>query len=123
MGVEFNVNQVFDQTKDFIKEKSNKKAIEQATSNEGIIEEFFKDTSYEFNVFYQKLIDAHDSWIYPDDCADDLIGWQFVKINGKTFTPIQERENSISGKLEYRIKPSFYDAFVTHFDTNIRPDM
>ena len=56
MCVEFNVNQAFGQAKDFIKEESNKKAIKQATSNEGIIEEFFKDTSYEFNVFYQKEI-------------------------------------------------------------------
>ena len=123
MGVEFNVNQVLDQAKDFIKEKVDKKSVKQATSIDGIIEEFFKDTSYDFNVFYQKLIDAHNSWIYPDDCTDDLIGWQFVKINGEISTPIQERENSVSGELEYRIKPSLYDAFATYFYTNIRPDM
>ena len=123
MGVEFNVNQALDQAKDFIKEKVDKKSVKQATSIDRIIEEFFKDTSYDFNVFYQKLIDAKDSWIIPDDCADDLIGWQFVEINGETYTPIQKRENSASGELEYRIKPSFYDAFATYFDTNIRPDM
>lgn len=123
MGIEFNVNQALDQAKDFIKEKVDKKSVKQATSIDGIIEEFFKDTSYDFNVSYQKLIDAHNSWIYPDDCADALIGWQFVKINGKISTSIQERENSASGELEYRIKPSFYDAFATYFDTNIRPDM
>lgn len=123
MGAEFNVNQALDQAKNFIKERLDKKSVKQATSIDGIIEEFFKDTSYDFNVFYQKLIDAHNSWIYPDDCADALIGWQFVKINGKISTPIQERENSASGELEYRIKPSFYDAFATYFDTNIRPDM
>ena len=123
MGVEFNVNQAFDQAKDFINEKTDKKSAKQATSIDGIIKEFFKDTSYEFNVFYQKLIDARDSWITPDECADDFIGWQFVKINDETFTPIQERKNSVSGELEYRIKPSIYDAFKTYFDTNIRPDM
>lgn len=76
------------------------------------------------------MIDARDSWIVPDECADDLIGWQFVKIswqfvkiNGETFTPIQDRENSASGELEYRIKPSVYDTFTAYFDTNIRPDM
>lgn len=122
MGVEFNVNQAFDQAKDYIKEKVDKKSAKQATSIDGIIEEFFKDTSYDFNVFYQKLIDAKDSWIIPDDCADDLIGWQFVEINGKTYTPIQDKQNS-DGEIEYRIKPSFYDAFVAYFDTNIRPDM
>ena len=122
MGVEFNVNQAFDQAKDFIKEKSNKKAIEQAISNEGIIEEFFKHTSYEFNMFYQKLIDAHDSWIMPDECAEDLLFWQFVKINGESYTPIQDRRNS-DGDIEYRIKPSFYEMFKTYFGKNIRPDM
>lgn len=122
MGVEFNVNQAFDQAKDYIKEKVDKKSAKQATSIDGIIEEFFKDTSYDFNVFYQKLIDAKDSWIIPDDCADDLIGWQFVEINGKTYTPIQDKQNS-DGEIEYRIKPSFYDAFAAYFDTNIRPDM
>ena len=123
MGVEFNVNQAVDQVKDFISEKVDKKSAKQATSVDGIIEEFFKGTSYEFNVFCQKLIDAESSWIYPDDRANNLIGWQFVKINGKLFTPIQERENSVSSELEYRIKSSFYDAFKTYFDTNIRPDM
>ena len=122
MGVEFNVNQAFDQVKDVIKEKSNKKATKQAISNEGIIEEFFKDTSYDFNVFYQKLIDAHDSWILPDECAEDLSFWQFVKINGEIYTPIQDRRNS-DGEIEYRIKPSFYDAFAAYFNTNARPDM
>lgn len=122
MSIEFNVNQAIDQTKDFIKEKSNKKAIKQAISNEGIIEEFFKDTSYEFNIFYQKLIDAHDSWIMPDECAEDLSFWQFVKINGESYTPIQDRRN-VDGEIEYRIKPSFYDVFTTYFDKNIRPDM
>ena len=73
-------------------------------------------------MFYQKLIDAKDSWIIPDDCADDLIGWQFVEINGKTYTPIQDKQNS-DGEIEYRIKLSFYDAFAAYFDTNIRPDM
>ena len=122
MGVEFNVNQALDQAKDFIKEKVDKKSAKQDTSIDGIIEEFFKDTSYDFNVFYQKLIDAKDSWIIPDDCADDLIGWQFVEINGETYTPIQDKQNS-DGEIEYRIKPSFYDAFAAYFDTNIRPDM
>ena len=88
MGVEFNVNQAFDQAKDFINEKVDKKSAKQATSVDGIIKEFFKDTSYEFNVFYQKLIDAHDSWILPDECAEDLLFWQFVKINGESYTPI-----------------------------------
>lgn len=123
MGVDFNVNQAVDQAKDFISEKTNKKSAKQATSFDGIIKEFFKDTSYDFNVFYQKLIDARESWIVPDECAADLIGWQFVKINGETFTPIQDRENSASGELEYRITPSFYNTFTAYFDTNIRPDM
>lgn len=122
MGVDFNVNQAFDQAKDLIKEKVDKKSAKQATSIDGIIEEFFKDTSYDFNVFYQKLIDARDSWIAPDECAEDLLFWQFVKINDKSYTPIQDRRNS-DGELEYRIKPSFYDAFAAYFDTNIRPDM
>ena len=122
MGIEFNVNQAVDQAKDFIKEKADKKSAKQATSIDGIIEEFFKNTSYEFNVFYQKLIDARDSWIAPDECAEDLLFWQFVKINGESYTPIQDRRNS-DGELEYRIKPSFYDAFAAYFDTNIRPDM
>lgn len=122
MGVELNVNQAVDQVKDFINEKADKKSTKQATSVDGIIKEFFKDTSYDFNVFYQKLIDARDSWIAPDECANDLIGWQFVKINGENYTPIQDRQNS-DGEIEYRIKPSFYDAFVAYFDTNIRPDM
>lgn len=69
------------------------------------------------------MIDARDSWIVSDECAADLIGWQFVKINGETFTPIQDRENSASGELEYRIKPSVYDTFTAYFDTNIRSDM
>lgn len=122
MGVEFNVNRAFDQAKDFINEKVDKKSVKQATSVDGIIKEFFKDTSYGFNVFYQKLIDAHDSWILPDECVEDLSFWQFVKINGEIYTPIQDRQNS-DGEIEYRIKPSFYDAFAAYFDTNIRPDM
>lgn len=69
------------------------------------------------------MIDARESWIVPDECAAGLIGWQFVKINGEIFTPIHDRENSTSGELEYRIKPSFYDTFTAYFDTNIRPDM
>ena len=56
MGAEFNVNQALDQAKNFIKERLDKKSVKQATSIDGIIEEFFKDTSYDFNVFYQKLI-------------------------------------------------------------------
>ena len=122
MGVELNVNQAVNQVKDFISEKVDKKSAKQATSVDGIIKEFFKDTSYDFNVFYQKLIDARDSWIAPDECAEDLLFWQFVKINGDTYTPIQDRQSS-DGEIEYRIKPSFYDTFKTYFDTNIRPDM
>lgn len=35
---------------------------------------------------------------------------------------IQDKQN-FDGEIEYRIKPSFYDAFAAYFDTNIRPDM
>ena len=45
MGAEFNVNQALDQAKNFIKERLDKKSVKQATSIDGIIEEFFKDTS------------------------------------------------------------------------------
>ena len=73
-------------------------------------------------MFYQKLIDVHDSWIIPDDCAEDSSFWQFVKINSEFYTPIQDRRNS-DGDIEYRIKPSFYEMFKIYFDKNIRPDM
>lgn len=122
MGVEFNVNQAVDQVKDFINEKADKKSAKQVIPVDGIIKEFFKDTSYDFNVFYQKLIDARDSWTVPDECAKDFLFWQFIEINGNKYTPIQDRQNS-DGEVEYRIKPSFYDAFETYFDTNIRPNM
>ena len=48
MGAEFNVNQALDQAKNFIKERLDKKSVKQATSIDVIIEEFFKDTSYDF---------------------------------------------------------------------------
>lgn len=125
MGLNFNFdgNKAIDQVSDVIKTKSDKKTIKDATSVEGIVKEFFKDTSYDFNVFYDKLITAGDEWILPDDCADELIDWQFVKINNDIYTPIQDRENSSTDCIEYRIKPSFYEAFKSYFDEHIRPDM
>lgn len=122
MSIDFNINQAATQVKNAINEKVDKKAAERAISNDGIIEEFFKDKSYSFNLFCQKLVDAHDTWILPDEYVEGLCFWHFVEINGNMYTPIQDRRNS-DEELEYRIKPSFYEAFKTYFDKNIRPNM
>lgn len=79
-------------------------------------DEFFEDNA-DLGIFrwFDSLIESGNTF---QENPSDIIGWYLYKINNKQL--IQE---NFDGSDTLRINPVFFDAFVSYFDREIRPQM